>query len=135
MPLMAGAHVCGSGVYGQRGGMQLKILDIESLHPPQNYLNLTINRIQFLPHELNVNFPSAKPGYYQLDQFPDLLNGLRAEGVFTRRDFLKYNVYSKNSPFNCDQQHMLSKMQFSVKHHYTQLINEMTRHAENRLND
>ena len=114
----------------------MKILDVESHNPAQNYLNRTINRIQFLPHELNnVDLPPNKSGYYQLDHFPDLLSGLRAEGVFTRRDFLKYNIYSENSPFDCDQQHLLWKMQFSVKHHYTRLINEMNRYHENRLNN
>ena len=110
----------------------IKILDVESHNPAQNYLNRTINRIQFLPHELNVDLPSTKPEYYQLDQFPDLLSGLQAQGVNTCSDFLKYNVYSKNSPFDCDQQHLLWKMQFSVKHRYRQLINEMTRDVENQ---
>ena len=110
----------------------MKTLDVESFGSAQNYLNRSINRVQFLPHELNADLPPTEPGYYQLDQFPELLSGLRAQGVNTCRDFLKYNVYSNNSPFNCDQQHLLSKMQFSAKHRYRRLINELTRNVENQ---
>ena len=52
-----------------------------SFDDPQYYLNRDVDRVNFLPHELYADLPPTEPGYYQLDQFPDLLSGLRAQGA------------------------------------------------------